>query len=780
MSRDIFLDDADLFSQGETRFFSILYPLFHQQRKPNAFLTVLLWVIFCIQMVAVALFRIDNSTQAQTVLSKVVNFVDLSSLSLILGKNSIFLIIGFLIFIMIIFSLLLMCSILFRSILTTQPWIITLVRILHDILLRILYIPIASVCITMIDCYKTIDTNELGEKIITKVWRAASDNVCMSNIYQIVGLILTVIALIILLVYCGTIDLLIFNFNPKNGGLFSCPDGFFNFIQHIFILSLVFILRYIYPWEFWRAFLSIGDSIILITYIIYKQPYYSFKSNFMAQIPWIIFGSIRLCAEIGYSLERWHPKMIEPSVRFLQYQKFRTQEMMLYSEVIYTQAVRRHMHNTAVLFHFWNFLIYFKKNFMKGEAILKLMKRRHMSYLMKFIIYSYNKEKVIGIGIVDKDNLKSETSFIFLQKLAFAQKNHKQAKEYGIKFFEYVTNKFANCQILYDHVRDMSNAEFRARTTYEELLTLQPQNVSVLKQYAQLLIDIFRDEDSAQIVMSKALSIEKQNQGNELDKKQSQENNKNRFSQKWLSKSQIEFERMKLFNEEEAALLIVSEAKTPMIQYSNIKQQMDQSQSVASKSSNQSSENKIHNEIKKGLDDGEAEFFISWDQICEKLLLYSDHITSTLENIYSIIEDANYWEETDIIVQVFDIRLDLKESQYYSSNQSSSQIFPTIAHDEPIQYSNQEQMISLIRSLTLLAQKSREMAIQPYRQEVGSGDIAYACFNSIQPVFIGCKRVLIDLWEETQKQRKILVYDQASKCAKIQNVGIAQKVNRIR
>ncbi|KAA6338352.1 MAG: hypothetical protein EZS28_052708, partial [Streblomastix strix] len=44
------------------------------------------------------------------------------------------------------------------------------------------------------------------------------------------------------------------------------------------------------------------------------------------------------------------------------------------------------------------------------------------------------------------------------------------------------------------------------------------------------------------------------------------------------------------------------------------------------------------------------------------------------------------------------------------------------------------------------------MAIQPYRQELGTGelphitnvnfysDIAYVCFNSIQPVFSACKK----------------------------------------
>ncbi|KAA6384804.1 MAG: hypothetical protein EZS28_019668 [Streblomastix strix] len=223
MNEQLFIDDSDIINKTEAQLFSILFPLFHQPRKPNAFFPVFFWIIFTIQLVALALFRIDNSTQVQTGLSRVVNFVDLSSLT--------------------------------------------------------------------------------GVIIKTSYWRAATDNICMSNIYQIVGLVLTIITLIVLLVYCLTIDLLIFNFNQKNGGIFSCPDGFFNFIQHLFITIIVFTQRFLCQWEFWRGVASVGVSIAVIVYIIYKQPYYSLKSNFMAQIPWIIFGSVRLCAEIGYLFE---------------------------------------------------------------------------------------------------------------------------------------------------------------------------------------------------------------------------------------------------------------------------------------------------------------------------------------------------------------------------------------------------------------------------------------------------------------------------------------------
>ncbi|KAA6394042.1 MAG: hypothetical protein EZS28_010431 [Streblomastix strix] len=791
MNEHIFVEDEDLFTKTEARLFSITFPLFNHPKKPNSFQPVFLWVIFCIQLVAIALFRIDNSTQAQTALSRVVNFIDLSSLSIILGKNSIFLVLGFLIMIILLFALLLICSFLFRTILAKQPWIITFNRILHNILIHILCIPIASVCITMIDCYNIIDTNEAGEEIITRVWRAASDNICMSHIYQIVGLILAIITFLILLVYCGTIDLLIYNFNPKNGGLLSCPDGFFNFIQHLFILSLIFILRYIYPWEFWRAVLSVGDSIIVITYITYKQPYYTLKSNFMAQIPWIIFGSVRLCAEIGYAFEKsfnsyipqivliilsiiiipfisyvvftltrkrmnnlWmlslldkplitpktqqnsklkNPKLIEPGIRFIQYLKFRTPEMILYAEVIFTQAVRRHTKNANLLFQFWNFLLHYKKNYRKADAIHKLLMRSDKDLIVKFLIFSLNKEKELGI--------------------AFAQKYHQQAKEFTIKFYQQISNIDANYKNIYDYIQKIYYAEQRARIIYEELLAIQPHNILVLKQYASLLNDIYRDEESTEIVINRILKLEKDEQTKDIE----------------LIEDKIKDKQFKQVKDKETNKNLMGIAKDLILlkmlitkwfegsyysqlhcTYTPFFHQL-QDAHLAPLFLSCLYQDLVCSFNYRGLDDGEAEFLISWDQICEQLLLLSDQITQTLENIYSIVKDASSWEVHNVVMQVFDIRLDLEETQY-SQTQSSSKSFTSITHDEPIQHSNQEQKNSLIRALTNFAQKSREMASQPYRQQIGTGelphktninfysDIAYVCFNSIQPVFSACQK----------------------------------------
>ncbi|KAA6388657.1 MAG: hypothetical protein EZS28_015816, partial [Streblomastix strix] len=695
---------------------------------------------------------IENSTQAQTALSRVVNFVDLSSLSLILGKNAIFLIVVFL-------------------------------AILIDFLVVLILI-----CITMIDCYDIVTTNEAGEEIRSSYWRAASDNVCMSNIYQIVGLILAVITFIVLLVYCLTIDLLIFNFNPKNGGLFSCPNGFFNFIQHLFITIVVFTQRFLYQWEFWRGVASVGVSIAIIVYIIYKQPFYNIKSNFMAQIPWIIFGSVRLCAEIGYLFEGIFNSYI-PQIILILFSvviivmRFRTPEMMLYAEVIFTQSVRTHQKNAQILFNFWNFIIYFRKNFQKAEAILKLINRCHLNFLMKFIIFSFNKQKEHGIGIADKENFKSENSIAFRQKFEYAHKSHERAKHFTIQFFHLITSNISSFEVVYECVYKIAKFEAKARTAYEDLLNEQPNNVTVLKQYALLLSDIYRDEDSAEMILSRAQIQEGYRSTIEF-KEERVKNEQTPTLSRFNTQIQLENDKENLIRSEAQTPLF---AKTPhqkgslalelafkklyrrdllltlglyaekaILEIREFEQYMPNDDSI------------VCSFNYKGLNDGESEFLTSWDFVNELLISISDKITQTLEDIYTLMADTSQWEIHNVVVQEFDIRLDLEGTEQSSSTQSSSYSFPSITHDEPIQYSNQEQNISLIRALTLLVQKSREMAVQPYREEIGTGDlphitninfysdIAYVCFNSIQPVFAACQRVLVNLQGDIQNQRVII------------------------
>ncbi|KAA6388572.1 MAG: hypothetical protein EZS28_015899 [Streblomastix strix] len=434
--------------------------------------------------------------------------------------------------------------------------------------------------------------------------------------------------------------------------------------------------------------------------------------------------------------------------------------MILYAEVIYTQAVRRHQKNANVIFHYWNHLLFFKKNFKKAGAIIRLIRRCELSFQIKFIIYSHNKGKVLGAEKVDQNHFQQENSIRFLQKLVFAQKQHEIAQQSVIEFFSNIITNFTDYRAIYQNIKAISKAETLARTTYEELLTLQPNNISLLKQYAKLLSEVYRDEEATDAVMNRIQMLDKD--GYTLDDMQRDGNTPDLAV---LMQQEIERERMKA--ELDTANVLRSEFNSPMgmqtpitspspMQPPNIEQtksymskQSQQTQTKRNKLQNKKKRKKIRQSYKdddydaldevqrfenlnyvceltslqtrlaplflgclyqdlvcqfnyKGLNDSEAEFIISWDQICEKLLQYSDQITQTLENIYSILADPTYWESNSIVTYVFDIRLQSDESGYLSTS-SSSKTYPSIVHDEPIQFSNKEQerYIAMMKLLSI-------------------------------------------------------------------------------
>jgi hypothetical protein len=112
------------------------------------------------------------------------------------------------------------------------------------------------------------------------------------------------------------INLLIFHHNPRHGGLFSCRAGIFNTLQSVLLFGVVFAMRMLFAWPFWRGIVTCGTSLVIIIYIYIFQPYFSNLSNLLSCISWVMFGSIRLSAEIGYAIEE-ASKSVTPQYTFL-------------------------------------------------------------------------------------------------------------------------------------------------------------------------------------------------------------------------------------------------------------------------------------------------------------------------------------------------------------------------------------------------------------------------------------------------------------------------------
>ncbi|KAA6365872.1 MAG: hypothetical protein EZS28_038602, partial [Streblomastix strix] len=205
-------------------FFSLMFPLYSQKKKSNAAFQIILWALFCLVLFTLGLFRVDQGTQIQTALSQAINYVDLSSLGLILGKNSLYLTIAVFVIVFGAFTLQVLSAVFYKELIASQPIVIKITQCLVNILLQVLFIPFVSTAITSFDCFSENSFNENGEVISESFWRADSSLGCFKSIHQIISFVIAIMILIFLLTYSIVVNLLIHNHNPKNGGLFSCPN----------------------------------------------------------------------------------------------------------------------------------------------------------------------------------------------------------------------------------------------------------------------------------------------------------------------------------------------------------------------------------------------------------------------------------------------------------------------------------------------------------------------------------------------------------------------------
>ncbi|KAA6388988.1 MAG: hypothetical protein EZS28_015486, partial [Streblomastix strix] len=440
---------GDTFSKVDEIIFSFIFPLYEQKKRQTTYVYRIIMIIWeIIQMFALSLYSVDEGTNEVDRISKVVGYLDGSQLSLILGKFMPYLNIVIFGLELAMIILIVVCCFFLRYILANQPWLLTFLRAYIEVKQRMLYIWITNINISSFDCY--IDEDGLSH------WRADNDILCFkSDILQIIGSVIAIINLIIFFAMSVILNVSIYNHNPKNGGLLSCPNGSFACLQNVLLFIIIFVMRIFYRWPFWRFLLSVGISVIIILYIVIVQPYYSFMSNFLSTLQWSIFESLRLCMEIGYIFETsmnsiiptiififigivlasaiftsnyfmikrrrrklffmkngqpyinlrsqdWKvhslpkikdPNTVEPSVRFLQQKHNRTPEMYNYVDYIYTTAIKRHKQNAYLYFMYANFLCYYKKNFIKANSVYRQARISNPSFILRFVLYCKTKEE---------------------------------------------------------------------------------------------------------------------------------------------------------------------------------------------------------------------------------------------------------------------------------------------------------------------------------------------------------------------------------------------------
>ncbi|KAA6386318.1 MAG: hypothetical protein EZS28_018151 [Streblomastix strix] len=204
------------------------------------------------------------------------------------------------------------------------------------------------------------------------------------------------------------------------------------------------------------------------------------------------------------------PDSVEPSVRFLQYKDTHTPEMYNYVDYIYTTAIKRHKQNAYLYFMYANFLCYYKKNFIKANSVYRQARISNPSFILRFVLYCKTKEEGrIGSESGSGDGSGSELSSVtFKTTMAQAIEHHEMSRKALKAFFENMTMPTPVYSLMAEHLNTIVEEESKGRKCYEDLLSNHPQNTSVLRNYAKLLMDIYQDEDTADMLLTRADHIE--------------------------------------------------------------------------------------------------------------------------------------------------------------------------------------------------------------------------------------------------------------------------------
>eukprot|EP00770_Monocercomonoides_exilis_P012324 MONOS_12268.1-p1 / transcript=MONOS_12268.1 / gene=MONOS_12268 / organism=Monocercomonoides_exilis_PA203 / gene_product=unspecified product / transcript_product=unspecified product / location=Mono_scaffold00668:16046-17488(-) / protein_length=481 / sequence_SO=supercontig / SO=protein_coding / is_pseudo=false len=370
---------------------------------------------------------------------------------------------------------------------------------------------------------------------------------------------------------------MIFNHNPKHGGLWSSPSGLWQAVDSSLVFGCIFAMRTLIEWPFWRGVVTVGTSLVLIIYFVYIQPIYKLNGNLLMASKWCLFGCLRLIDEIGFAIEgathNWvitiilqvvglivgivlcsvllpkiglkkrerkyflidfesqiseicsknpslalpslkKPEGVEPSLRFVQRKEYSSLIHLTFADYVYTQALKTNPNNSMLCFQYATFFAAFRKNNMKAHTLIRKALTMSPGLFLSFLLFCKAKENG---GRVNRDNrgngVSGMNSFAFTSLLATAEKHHELAVGSMKDFFENVTAIQPYYKSIPVFMNSIVKSEDIARKSYEELIASHGQNAGVLRSYARLLLDIYNDEDEAEMILNRAELIEEDSFG---------------------------------------------------------------------------------------------------------------------------------------------------------------------------------------------------------------------------------------------------------------------------
>ncbi|KAA6403695.1 MAG: hypothetical protein EZS28_000781 [Streblomastix strix] len=145
-----------------------------------------------------------------------------------------------------------------------------------------------------IDCYKPIPDQK---SIIT----SGTDECFGSSVLQLVSAIVSIaVNLPFILIIATGSSFPTHNRHSKKGGIFSIKQGQIIAFDRFLLFGVVFAMRFLFDWPFWRFFVTVGTSSLLVFIYTVIQPYYHIIGNYLSALPYLLFGLIRAFAELAY------------------------------------------------------------------------------------------------------------------------------------------------------------------------------------------------------------------------------------------------------------------------------------------------------------------------------------------------------------------------------------------------------------------------------------------------------------------------------------------------
>ncbi|KAA6362067.1 MAG: hypothetical protein EZS28_042407 [Streblomastix strix] len=94
--------------------------------------------------------------------------------------------------------------------------------------------------------------------------------------------------------------------------------------------------------------------------------------------------------------------------------------------------------------------------------------------------------------------------------MAQAEQFHEGDKQLMKDCFENISHTHSNIEMIYTNLRQIVESKQKSRSCYEELMMQKPMNATVLHNYACFHIDIYHDDNTADIILQHAEVFEEE------------------------------------------------------------------------------------------------------------------------------------------------------------------------------------------------------------------------------------------------------------------------------